>query len=151
MNFAHSRFCTYLLVLTTGLTACSLAQEEGVTSREAINTLRQAIGLLGEGDFSQAAEKATAAAKLAGDSPQLLQAAAEVLYRSGHSAASLPLFDRVVELSPSAPQNWRRGIALCSCGNRERVPTVRNASLGQSRRCREFGLVLSVYRQDRRD
>ncbi|MEZ6078921.1 MAG: hypothetical protein R3C56_25590 [Pirellulaceae bacterium] len=117
MNFAHSRFCTYLLVLTTGLTACSLAQEEGVTSREAINTLRQAIGLLGEGDFSQAAEKATAAAKLAGDSPQLLQAAAEVLYRSGHSAASLPLFDRVVELSPeSAPQNWQRGIALCSCG-----------------------------------
>jgi len=116
MSFSHLRFCTGLLLLSLGLTACSLAQEEA-TSLEAINALRQANGLLSEGEFSQTAEKASAAAKLAGDSPQLLQAAAEVLYRAGHSAESLPLFDRVVELAPeSAPQNWQRGIALCSCG-----------------------------------
>ncbi|MEO8269222.1 MAG: hypothetical protein ABI557_05850, partial [Aureliella sp.] len=79
--------------------------------------LREASGSLRTGEFSQAADRASAAAKLAEDSPQLLQGAAEVLYRSGHSADSLILFDRVVDLTPeSAPQNWQRGIALCSCG-----------------------------------
>lgn len=117
MNFAHSRCCAALLLLTIGLAVHTHAQEENSTSLEAIKMLRQASDLLNAGEFTQAADKASAAAKLAGDSPQLLQAAAEVLYRSGHSADSLPLFDRVVELAPElAPQNWQRGIALCSCG-----------------------------------
>lgn len=79
--------------------------------------LRQANDLLNREQYAQGAEKASAAAALAGDSPQLLQQAAEVLYRCGASAESLPLFDRVVELLPdSAAFNWQRGIALCSSG-----------------------------------
>ena len=117
MNSTQSNLFLGLLLLTTGLSAFSLAQEKGPTSVEAINILRQADSLLSAGEFREAADKATEAAKLAGDSPQLLQRAAEVLYRSGYSADSLPLFDRVVGLAPdSAPRNWQRGIALCSCG-----------------------------------
>lgn len=79
--------------------------------------LRQANGLLNREQYAQAAAKASAAAAMASDTPQLLQQAAEILYRSGASAESLPLFERVIELLPdSAPFNWQRGIALCSCG-----------------------------------
>lgn len=93
------------------------AADPVVDPAAAIKLLRQASDLLNREQYAQAARKAAAAASLAGDSPQLLQQAAEVLYRSGASAESLPLFDRVLELLPdSADFNWQRGIALSSCG-----------------------------------
>ncbi len=117
MIFNHSNLVMGLLLLMTGVSASAVAQDKSETRREAIDTLQQAEALFSAGHYSKAADKATEAAKLAGNSPQLLQTAAEVLYRSGHSAESLPLFDRVVVLAPeSAPHNWQRGIALCSCG-----------------------------------
>lgn len=74
--------------------------------------------LLSEKSFAKAAALASQAAELAPKSPRVLQGAAELLYLSGKSRASIPLFDRVVELAPSsAPQNWQRGIALCSSGD----------------------------------
>ena len=79
--------------------------------------MRQANDWLDQEKYSLAAVKASAAAAIAGDSPLLLQQAAEVLYRSGASAESLPLFDRVIALQPAAASlNWQRGIALSSCG-----------------------------------
>ncbi len=93
------------------------AVNSAVNSEEASQLLRQANDLLNQEQYSQAAAKASAAAAMASDTPQLLQHAAEILYRSGASAKSLPLFERVIELLPdSAPFNWQRGIALCSCG-----------------------------------
>lgn len=97
--------------------ATEQAAEQAVDQAAAGQLLRQANDLLNQEKYPQAAEKASAAAGLAGDSPQLLQQAAEVLYRSGASAESLPLFDRVIELLPdSAAFNWQRGLALCSRG-----------------------------------
>ncbi len=88
--------------------------------RQAVALLREADDRLQQRDFSAAAEKATQVGKLAGDNAQLLQRAAELLFLSGKSADSLPLFERVIELVPeAAAQNWQRGIALCSCGKFE--------------------------------
>ena len=79
--------------------------------------LERANEFLGREQYAQAAEKAAAAARLAGDAPQLLQLAAEVLFRAGAAQESLPIFNRVVALHPqSAAFNWQRGIALSSCG-----------------------------------
>jgi lipoprotein NlpI len=112
-------YCTarmfFGLLLVVGLSPSLLAQEK--STAEAQNLLRQADGLLRASEYEQAADKAAQAAKLLPENPRVLQQAAEVLYRAGHSSESLPLFDRVVELLPvSAPYNWQRGIALCSCG-----------------------------------
>lgn len=106
--------CWFLLA-GLGLVACSPAQEGALG--EAIAGLRAADRLLEQRDFTAAADKAAEAAKLAQDAPGVLQRAAEILYLSGRSAESLPLFDRVIALVPEdAPHNWQRGIALCSRG-----------------------------------
>ncbi len=88
--------------------------------QEAVLALRAAETLLEQEDYAGAAEKALEAAKLQENSPVVQQRAAEIAYLSGHPRDSLPLFQRVIELAPaSAPQNWQRGIALCSCGKFE--------------------------------
>ncbi|MEZ6136476.1 MAG: hypothetical protein R3C53_16395 [Pirellulaceae bacterium] len=119
------QYSTFLCVLT--LCAAPLyAQtpaEQSLSKRaaQASEMLREAKEQHERGEYEAARRLATEAAKLATDSVVVQQAAAEVLYLSGYSKDSLPLFDRVVELRPeAAPQNWQRGIALCSCGDFER-------------------------------
>ncbi len=98
-------------------------QEDDVTSksaetRTAEQLLAEAKRLLGNKSFGQAAALASQAAARAPQSAGVQQAAAELLYLSGKSKDSVPLFNRVVELAPAtAPQNWQRGIALCSVGD----------------------------------
>lgn len=105
----------WLLLFCCSLPACSHGQE--TAEKEAVQSLHRAAMFLEQRDFDKAAQQATEGAKLADDSSYVLQRAAEILYLSGHSEQSLPLFDRVVKLVPEeAPQNWQRGIALCSCG-----------------------------------
>ncbi len=83
-------------------------------------TVREAAQLQQEGKYDLAVAKATEAAKLAPDSFQVQQAAAETLYLSGEPALSLAPFDRAIELAPeAAARNWQRGIALATCGNFE--------------------------------
>jgi lipoprotein NlpI len=102
----------------SGVPACAQTQDSSLA--DALALLRQADSLLAQANYEQAASKAAEAAKAAKGSAKILQRAAETLYLSGHSAESLPLFDRVIELVPDqAPQNWQRGIALCSCGKFE--------------------------------
>jgi lipoprotein NlpI len=104
-----------LPVICMILAACSQAQES--SEAKGIEALRRAEPYLQRREMKQAAELASEAAKVAADSPMVLQRAAEILFLSGHSKESLPLFARVVELVPEdAPQNWQRGIALSSCG-----------------------------------
>lgn len=98
-----------------GPAACS--QSPAAVEQQAIELLQSGTSLLEQRKFDQAAEKASKAAELAHNSPMILQRSAEILYLSGHTKESLPLFDRVVQLIPEdAPQNWQRGIALCSAG-----------------------------------
>ena len=110
--------CSWLVwsaLVFLGSAACSHSQE--ATEQPAIELLRSGASLLDRGEYAKAAEKAKAAADLTKDSPMILQRSAEILYLSGHTKESLPLFDRVVQLVPeAAPQNWQRGIALCSAG-----------------------------------
>ena len=83
--------------------------------------LREAGRELASGNYDAVRIKANEVAKLLPDSAAAQQRAAELLYLSGHPLESLPLFDRVVELSPEdAPHNWQRGIALCTCGDFKR-------------------------------
>lgn len=71
--------------------------------------------------FDTASQLALEAAQRAADAYAIQQRAAEILYRSGRSQASLPLFERAIKLAPElAPHNWQRGIALCSCGEFEK-------------------------------
>jgi lipoprotein NlpI len=106
------------LISMSGVPACAQTQDSSLA--DALALLRQADSLLAQANYEQAASKAAEAAKAAKGSAMILQRAAETLYLSGHSAESLPLFDRVIELVPDqAPQNWQRGIALCSCGKFE--------------------------------
>jgi lipoprotein NlpI len=104
-----------LPVICIFLVACSQAQES--SEARGIEALRRAEPHLQRREMKQAAELALEAAKVAAESPMVLQRAAEILFLSGHSQQSLPLFERVVELVPEdAAQNWQRGIALSSCG-----------------------------------
>ena len=97
------------------------AQESSDQPPSAGQLLQSADQLLAAESFDEAYALADKAAKLSPNAAGVLQRAAEIMYLSGHSKQSLPLFDRVVELAPeSAPQNWQRGIALCSCGDFER-------------------------------
>lgn len=113
-----SSLAGYLLVPIVCLTFTSCVKGQTVAA------LADSQKLLGEAnlafekrDYKTAGDQALAAAKLADKSPGILQRAAEILYLSGRSVDSLPLFDRVVELVPeAAPGNWQRGIALSSCG-----------------------------------
>lgn len=112
------RPCCWLawsLLVFVGPAACSQSPE--AVEQKAIELLSSGTRLLEQRKFEQAAEKASEAAALAPNSPLILQRSAEILYLSGHTKESLPLFDRVVQLIPEdAPQNWQRGIALCSAG-----------------------------------
>lgn len=99
-------------------TAAAAGQEPDL--QRGLSLLRQAEQLLGSADYAQAAERARQAAELGKGLGYVQQAAAEVLYRSGHTEESLPLFDRAVELEPQkAAHNWQRGLALCSLGKFE--------------------------------
>ncbi len=110
-----SAWLAWSLFVCLGPTACSQAQESN--QQQALELLQSGDKLLVKRDFEQAAEKARAAADLAKDLPLVQQRSAELLYLSGHASESLPLFDRVVALVPEeAPENWQRGIALCTCG-----------------------------------
>ncbi len=107
-----------LLIWLLSFSGCTQAQDAKLS--EAVRLIRQADSAFAEKDYQVAADKAAQAGKLAQDTPFVLQRAAEILYLSGHAPDSLPLFDRVVELVPEqAPENWQRGIALCTCGNFE--------------------------------
>jgi lipoprotein NlpI len=100
------------------IVSCSIAQDTELM--RAVELLREADKRFAAQDYAQTAEKAAEAARQANNSPQILQRSAELLYLSGHSKASLPIFDRVVELVPEqAPYNWQRGIALSSGGRFE--------------------------------
>lgn len=126
VSIRHSRlFAATLLIF--GLVLYGWCMADDVEQREALQAavvaLRQAERSLEAKNYSAAAEHALAASKqleggrLGRDGAAGLQRAAEILYCSGFSQESLPLFQQVVELVPeSAPQNWQRGIALCSCG-----------------------------------
>ncbi len=104
-----------IMLMCASFAACGKAQEAALA--DARKLLEEADIAFTQKDFAAAADKATAAAKLAKNTPSFLQRAAEILYLSGRSADSLPLFDRVIELVPeAAASNWQRGIALCSCG-----------------------------------
>lgn len=95
--------------------ACGRGKEQSLA--EAVGLLRQADSKYADGDYSAAAAKALEAANLVKDSAAVQQHAAQIVYLSGQAEASLPLFDRVIALVPeSAPDNWQRGIALCSVG-----------------------------------
>jgi lipoprotein NlpI len=73
-----------------------------------------------QGEYAAVAEIAKRISELSPARATLLQRSAELLYLSGHAEASLPLFNRVIELTPEqAPDNWQRGIALCTCGQFE--------------------------------
>lgn len=110
------RWVAVLLCVASG--EASIAQEPPKTA-DAL--LSQASRQLAEEAYSEAHRLAAEAAKMSPDSAGVLQNAAEIMYLAGYSKDSLPLFDRVVELVPRrAPQNWQRGIALCSCGDFER-------------------------------
>lgn len=111
------RFSATLLVgIVLSTIACGRAQDK--SSPYAL--VNDANRLLVQGAHEKAAEKAQQAGEAAGDSPEILQRAAEILYRAGASKQSLTFFNRVVELEPDfAPSNWQRGIALCSCGEWE--------------------------------
>lgn len=124
----HSR--PQLWILVVGLALFSFENALGQNETEqtpgkpaqvrasAEQLLADANRLLSEKSFDKAAALASQAAAQAPQSPRLLQGAAELLYLSGKSRESVALFDRVVELAPeSAPQNWQRGIALCSIGD----------------------------------
>ena len=109
------RFHVTILALCASLTAVANGQED-----QAISNLRLAGQKLAEGDLEQAATLAKKTVEQAGDHAGILQRAAEILYRSGNAQDSLPVFDRVCKLDPeSAPYNWQRGLALCSCGRWE--------------------------------
>ncbi len=118
----------YPLFILLYVGACAPAQEASVapvTARQpqvgGSNLLQEAGSLLSSKSYVEAAAKAKSAAGLEPDNVGLIQRAAEIVYRSGFSKESLPLFDRVVELAPeAAPQNWQRGIALCNCAEWER-------------------------------
>lgn len=104
--------CVWALLAAVG---CATAAEQASVQQEAIAKLRTAEDQLTKDQFEAAAELARAAVELQPDSPATLQVAAEILYRSGHSSESLPLFDKVVKQLPDqAPYNWQRGIALCN-------------------------------------
>lgn len=104
-----------LLMLGGCLSAAESPLPAVPDDQEAIAKLQEAQGYLTQGDYKQAAKLAREVAAQPSDSPGILQLTAEVLYRSGESEASLPLFDKVVQLVPQrAPQNWQRGIALSS-------------------------------------
>jgi lipoprotein NlpI len=95
-----------------------MAQEPAKTAE---GLLSQANSQLSRNAYDEAYRLAAEAAKQSPDSASVLQNAAEIMYLAGFSKESLPLFDRVVKLDPtSAPENWQRGIALCSCGEFER-------------------------------
>ena len=86
-------------------------------SQAAYQNYRKAVGLLNQKNYDEASEAAAKAAQLAPKSAEIQQRCAEILYRSGKTKKSLPLFDRANELSPEiAPHNWQRGIALGSAG-----------------------------------
>lgn len=94
-------------------TSCSSAHQ---VSR-AIELVNSAGLSLEGGKPEQARTQALEAIELATDSPQILQSAAELLYRAGFVEESVPVFDRVINLAPEdRSHNWQRGIALATCG-----------------------------------
>lgn len=109
---------TYLLGIAFFLSVMSACVPGAqAQSQEAVSALGEANRLFAQEEYDQAAAKALAAAELDKSSYSIQQRAAELVYLSGKSHASLELFDRVLKLVPeAAPQNWQRGIALASCG-----------------------------------
>ncbi len=108
--------CLLVPIVCLAFTSCVKGQN-GASLADSQKLLGEANLAFEKRDYKTAGDQALAAAKLADSSPGILQRAAEILYLSGRSVDSLPLFDRVVELVPeAAPGNWQRGIALCSCG-----------------------------------
>ncbi|RMF44856.1 MAG: tetratricopeptide repeat protein [Planctomycetota bacterium] len=82
--------------------------------------LAAARAALATGDYQRTMKLAREATQQAGDAASVWQEAGELMYRSGHPAESLPLFERAVELRPeSLPYNWQRGIALATCAQWE--------------------------------
>lgn len=103
-----------LFVVLGGLAGPGVAQD---SLEKAVSWLREAEGLLRQEDYESAAKQARRATEYLDEVPELLQRAAEILYRAGYAEDSLPLFQRVVEHRPErAAHNWQRGIALCTCG-----------------------------------
>ena len=101
------------------LSFISAQEDDGL--KKAVKSLVEAEKLFEDEKFKEAAKLAEKAAELGKKSPGILQGSAEILYRSGESKKSVPLFDKVVEMVPeSAARNWQRGIALCSVGDFKR-------------------------------
>lgn len=121
-HFLHSARCSRLAIIRMFpivclmLSACAAGQDlAGLRSAQKL--LSEANAAFEQRDYKTAGTKALEAGQLVNRSPGMLQRSAELLYLSGRSADSLPLFDRVNELAPEAAAgNWQRGIALCSCG-----------------------------------
>lgn len=102
------------------IASCGYGQAPAAITQQTLQLLEEAGDALSDKDYALAASKATKAAASADDSASVLQRSAEILFLAGKAAESLPLFDRVVELVPqAAPQNWQRGIALCTVGKFE--------------------------------
>ena len=114
-QYRYGMAMAFALGISLCQAAWAAAQDADVAA--AMAELRTADQRLQQGQWQAAAEPARRAAELAPQSPDILQRAAEVLYRSGLAAESLPLFERVVSLVPEeAAYNWQRGIALGTCG-----------------------------------
>ena len=102
------------LLILPGISRSCCCQDR---QREASAKLVEAEANMAKKSYSAACQAALEAVEIAPKSVPILQRSAEILYRSGQSKKSLPVFDKVVKLSPQSEAfNWQRGIALCSCG-----------------------------------
>lgn len=115
------KFGATLCAVGLMLSSLGLSAAHGQDDFEgALTMLRAAESKLEQENFAEAVDQALAVSKRGWNSARFVQTAAEILYRAGEAKQSLPLFDRVIELDPeSAPYNWQRGLALCSCAQWE--------------------------------
>jgi lipoprotein NlpI len=113
--------CLYTFFAVLDSNGQSAATDDKATAQTAQLKARELLEAAGDAHNKGAADtveaKCQAVIELLPEDPRVRQRAAEMLFLVGRVEASLPHFDKAIELSPKlAPMNWQRGIALATAG-----------------------------------